>query len=87
MAHGMAWHGMAWHGMAWYVAPPCVVCVSRRITEKTIKNEKSATLHRALLGEEAQERRLATSTCPKATIPYERLLLYVHSPPGMVTDV
>ena len=38
------------------------------------------------MGEEAQERRLATSTCPKATIPYERLLLYVHPPPDMVTD-
>ena len=38
------------------------------------------------MGEEAQERRLATSTCPKATIPYERLLLYMHPPPDMVTD-
>ena len=38
------------------------------------------------MGEEAQERRLATSTCPKATIPHERLLLYVHSPPDMVID-
>ena len=38
------------------------------------------------MGEEAQERRLATPTCPKATIPYERLLLYMHPPPGMVTD-
>ena len=38
------------------------------------------------MGEEAQERRLATSTCPKATIPYERLLLYVHPPPDMMID-
>ena len=38
------------------------------------------------MGEEAQERRLATSTCPKATIPYKRLLLYVHPPPDMMTE-
>ena len=62
----------------------------RHLVPLYLTNSWSLRTIRALtltyMGEEAQERRLATSTCPKATIPYERLLLYMHPPPDMVTD-